>query len=226
MSDSLKIAFVSQAGNVMKSTLVQAVAVLCEKNHVSCTVADLDKEHRTTARFIEQRKDSGITNDPITPGFNVIEVNTAKEAIAQAATDSRVYIIDAPSRANEATFYLANNVDKVILPTPPGLKDLDLAIETGCQMIDNGVEASKILFVLTRVGSAYEFNEAKAYLESVSNTIDPNYKFEVMEFPIHEQIAYRYAITNGFTILETSHATINRKAERAILTLLNKILEG
>lgn len=225
MIDGMKIAFVSQAGNVMKSTLAQAVAVLYAKHNFDVTVADLDKEHRTSARFMEQRKEAGITLDPVTPGFEVIEVDNAKEAISKAPGYG-VYIIDAPSRANKATFYLAENVDKIILPTPPGLKDLDLTIETGCQMIDNGIPASKLVFVITRVGTGYEFKEAKAYLESVKSTIDEKYDFEVMDHPVLEQTAYRYAITNGFTITETSHASVNIKAERVILTLLNKIMEN
>lgn len=70
---SKRIVFVSQSGNVMKSTLAAAMAVEATINDLDCAIADLDIEHRTSLQLSEQRSSLGIT-----PTLKVYDVSSAK----------------------------------------------------------------------------------------------------------------------------------------------------
>lgn len=104
------IAFVSQSGNVMKSTLATAMGLEAVHNGINVAVADLDTEHRTIDGWITQRKEYGI--EPVFPHFTS---NHADEALS-GFNDQTLGIIDAPSRATEATVKIAKQADLVIQP--------------------------------------------------------------------------------------------------------------
>jgi cellulose biosynthesis protein BcsQ len=104
------IAFVSQSGNVMKSTLATAMALEAVHNGLSVKVADLDNEHRTVEEWIEQRRQFGIE-----PVFDYFAPNSADEAL-NGFNEENLCIIDAPSRATEATLKIAEKADLVVQP--------------------------------------------------------------------------------------------------------------
>jgi len=70
------IAFVSQSGNVMKSTLATAMALEAVHNDLKVKVADLDNEHRTIDEWVSQRLEYGIG-----PIFDYFLPNSADEAL-------------------------------------------------------------------------------------------------------------------------------------------------
>ncbi len=104
------ITFVSQSGNVMKSTLATAMSLEAVHNDLSVKVADLDNEHRTIEDWIAQRNDYGIQ-----PVFEYFTPNNADEAL-KGFDDENLCIIDAPSRATEATYRIAAKSDLIIQP--------------------------------------------------------------------------------------------------------------
>jgi len=104
------IAFVSQSGNVMKSTLATAMALEAVHNDLKVKVADLDNEHRTIEEWALQRAEYGIE-----PGFDYFLPNSADEAL-KGFNNENLCIIDAPSRATEATLKVASKADLVVQP--------------------------------------------------------------------------------------------------------------
>lgn len=104
------IVFVSQSGNVMKSTLATAMALEAVHNKLSVKVADLDNEHRTIEEWIEQREEYGI--EPI---FDYFSPNSADEAL-KGFDNENLCIIDAPSRAATATLRISEKADLVVQP--------------------------------------------------------------------------------------------------------------
>ena len=104
------IAFVSQSGNVMKSTLATAMALEAVHNDLKVKLADLDNEHRTIEEWIAQRAEYGIE-----PMFDYFTPNSADEAL-KGFSDENLCIIDAPSRATEATLKIAAKADLVVQP--------------------------------------------------------------------------------------------------------------
>lgn len=211
-----KIAFVSQSGNVMKSTLAIAMGLEAVLNGLDTVLIDLDTEHRTTSDFIKQRKEYGIE-----PVVTVHAVDSAKEALDRFDGE-QLYIIDAPSRATSATSMIAKGVDLIIQPTTPGKKDIDLALKTFYQLAEDGVPVEKMLFVFTRVGSAPELEKAIKYI----NLAEINgQKIRVLSSAIWEKVAYRSSINDGLAITETSYQTLNDNAKAVIHQILTVLIK-
>lgn len=210
-----KIAFVSQSGNVMKSTLATATALEAVKNGISIAVADLDVENRTTTSWIKQREDYGIE-----PLFKVYSVNNAKEAV-NCFHNEQLCIIDAPSRATSATIEIALSSDLIIQPTTPGKKDMDLATETFLQLIKKGVPLEKLLFVITRIGSDSELQKAIQYL-NLTKIGKKNIK--ILSSAIWEKVSYRSAINDGLAITETPYNTLNESAKSVVHQMLTLLI--
>ena len=213
---SKRIVFVSQSGNVMKSTLATAMAVEATINDLDCAIADLDIEHRTSSQLSEQRSSLGIT-----PTLKVYGVSSAKQAI-DCFNDEALQIIDAPSRATSATTVISKNADLIIQPVPPSKKDMDLAIESFYKLSDAGIDVNKMLFVFTRVGSQAELKSAINYLSQVQIN---NQKINILTSAIWEKVAYRGAINDGYLITETQYATLNGNAKAVIHQILTLLLK-
>jgi chromosome partitioning protein len=210
------IAFISQSGNVMKSTLATATALEAVKNNLSVAVADLDVEHRTITSWTNQRKTYNIS-----PTFTVYSINNAVEAI-NCFNGEQLCIIDAPSRATSATIEISLNVDLIIQPTTPGKKDMDLAMNTFWHLSKKGIPVEKMLFVITRVGSAAELQKAIDYLQMTK--IDGK-KVNVLSSAIWEKVAYRSAINDGLAITETPYTTLNESAKSLVHQMLTLLIK-
>ena len=211
-----KLSFISQSGNVMKSTLAAATALEAIKNDFSVAVADLDVEHRTVASWIKQREEYEIS-----PLFKVYLVNSAVEAI-NCFNDEQLCIIDAPSRATSATVEIATASDLIIQPVPPSKKDLDLAINTFIQLHQKGISLKNMVFIITRVGSNSELQKAINYLNLAQIG---GKSIKVLDSPIWEKVGYRSAVNDGLAISETAYPTLNEGAKSVIHQMLTLLIK-
>lgn len=151
--------------------------------------------------------------------FDYFLPNSANEAL-KGFSDENLCIIDAPSRATEATLKIASKADLVVQPVTAWAKDLKLAIKLFYQLIENGISPDKLVFVLVRIGWAAELKRAKAYLSKVEVG---GKKIKVVSSTISEQVGYRTAISDGLAITETPYPSLNEAAKAVIhqvLTLL------
>lgn len=209
------ISFISQSGNVMKTTLANAMALECVNNNYESAIADLDVEHRTTANWMRQREEFEIF-----PQLPVYEVNSALESL-ECFNDEHICIIDAPSRATEATKIISLNSDLIVQPTPPSKKDIDLALNTFYQLASDGVDPKKMIIVLTRVGSDAELQRAIDYIALAKINNKP---IRVLSSAMWEKVAYRSAINDGYAITETSYTSLNDKAKAVIHQILTFLI--
>lgn len=211
-----RLSFISQSGNVMKSTLAAATALEAIKNDLDVAVADLDVEHRTVSSWIKQREEYKIS-----PLFKVYSVNSAVEAIG-CFNNEKLCIIDAPSRATSATVEIASASDLVIQPVPPSKKDLDLAINTFIQLHQKGIPLKNMVFIITRVGSNSELQKAINYLTLAKIG---SRSIKVLDSPIWEKVGYRAAVNDGLAITETTYSTLNEAAKSVIHQLLTLLIK-
>ncbi|MFK5892218.1 MAG: hypothetical protein QM504_03240 [Pseudomonadota bacterium] len=218
------ITIASQTGNVMKSTIAQALAVKLVKSGVNCKVACVDREHRTDYDFITLRYETGISKHDDYPLFKLHNANTVKDAL-ENYDNEEVYIIDLPSRASIATLEAAKVSDHIIMPTCTGTKDIKLTMDTAHQLIEKGINAKQISFIITRYQSIVELRDTYDYIKS-SLLSNPKYRVNILSTPIPEKLAFRRAIDDGFTIFETTYAKINQKAEKAIDRIIKYTLSA
>lgn len=209
------IAFISQSGNVAKSTLATATTLEAVKSGLQAGLADLDHEHRSSIEWMTDREESGIE-----PLIKVYPVETAQESL-ECFEDERLGIIDAPSRATEGTLKVALGSDLVIQPTTPSKKDLNLAIKTFFQLYQAGVPLDKMVMVLTRVGTSAQFKKAYDYLQRVDFNGE---KMRVLSSCIYEKPAYKEAVDTGLAITETPYPSLNDSAKSVIHQYLNFLI--
>ena len=154
-----RITFISQSGNVMKSSLAQALAIEATRNQWSVVLCDTDLEHQTSAQWMSLREQRGI--EPCCP---VLLPKSTKQA-AQIRGNHDLLTYDAPSRATQATPTIAKTADLIIQPVPTGsTKDADLALMTFHQLLAAGIPAAKMKFILTRAGTQTEVQKTRNYL--------------------------------------------------------------
>jgi cellulose biosynthesis protein BcsQ len=221
MVTARKIGFISQSGNVAKTSLAYATAIECENNKIATLACDLDVEHRTLTEFHEGRNDMGLSVN-----FDLVKASNATEAL-NASGDEQIFIIDCPSRATEATIKVAQGVDLVVQPTSTNKKDLDLAIKTAQQLVASGVSAKKLLFVITRASTQARIREATEYLRFAE--IEPGVQsedqsFTILATAIYEKPSYETAMNDGFSMLETQYDSLNTTARSVVNEILTQLL--
>lgn len=223
-----RIAFVSQGGNVMKTTLATAMAALIIKENETCTIIDLDEEHLTATKMAETRENYGITAYDDFPSLSVKPVNSVSEAL-NYDDDEFIVILDLPSRAPTAIVEVAKNVDILVIPTMSSAKDIELNVQTiNSLVLEHGIAPEKVFFVITRATTEVEFRNTIAKFND-SNESGENYKFYISPNPIYEKRGYRRALEDGYCVNETEYDTLNVAINNVIQDIIDhaaKVKEG
>lgn len=212
------IAFVSQTGNVMKTTLAAALGVALGEAGISTLAIDLDKEHRALGASLETWATERASRHPSRTQLEVRAAASAEEALALARTAThQIVIIDCPSRATAATAHIAEAADFVVLPLVPGVKDAALTLVTIGRIIMAGVRADRLAVVLTRIGTEAEVRDHQSWLRG---TLVCGQEIQVIDAAIPERTAYRNALGRGLTILEAQPVSVRRDARAAVNGLI------
>lgn len=214
-----KIAFVSQVGDAMKSSLAAAVGAEATLLNVPTAIIDLDREHRTLADWAKARED-------LEPGYPIVPVYPVETAVQAIKHDEgeTLIVIDSPSRASTATVKIAKAADLVVQPILAGsLKHAKLAHETFTELAEKGIAPSKMVYVLTRYLSDKQCADTREYIATfpVKGTT-----IAIVDTAIPEKTGYRQAISNGFTITEASHVKQRDIAKACVSDLLTLLFHG
>lgn len=215
------VSFISQTGNVMKSTISQALAVKLTQMEVLTTLCCLDREHRSVNEFFKARENHNRNSSYKRTMFWMYNALNAKHALDNF-NDEQVYIIDMPSRAGQATIDIASKSDLIVMPTCTGLKDLNLTVKTFYELINAEIDCKKIMIMITRYSTEREVNESYDFLKSVYDNGD-KYRFILNRFPLSEKVSYRDAIDDGLTIFETSAVSLNKQSKKSIEEIIKFI---
>ena len=218
----ITIAFVSQTGNVMKTTLAAAMAVELVKAGVMTLAIDLDVEHRSLTLWGEDRKAQHPGREPVT----VVPATSAEAALtlAGSAAGYQVAIIDCPSRASEATLAIAEAADLVVLPIVPGRKDVLLTAITISTLLRVGVKVESLALVLTRMLTEPEVRDHKSWLGNFMRGHDP-VDLMVIEAALFEKPAYRIAVSRGLAITEVAPVSLRKTARAAVDELIGLAMQ-
>jgi cellulose biosynthesis protein BcsQ len=217
------IAFVSQTGNVMKTTLAAALGVALGEAGIAALAIDLDKEHRALGASLATWAADRAINHPDRVQLEVKPADTAEEALLLARSSGRlIVIVDCPSRATAATAHIAAAADFVVLPLVPGVKDAALTLITIGRIIMAGVSAERLAVVLTRISTEAEARDHQTWIKA---TPVCGHEVRVIEATVPERTAYRNAIGKGLTILEAQPVSVRRDARAAVNGLIESYME-
>lgn len=201
------VSFCSQKGGVSKSSLARALAVEAARGGLTVKIGDLDIGQGSTVDWHRDRV-AGATE----PSVAVQLHRGPKEAIAQA-NGVDLLVLDGPARADKDTLEIARVSDLVVLPTGPSLDDLRPAVRTANSLRAAGIPVSRLLFVLSRIGTDAEAEAARAYIGEAGYRVSAGY--------IPERPAYRSIQNEGRAITEVRYAQLKVAAESVVQELVN-----
>lgn len=201
------VAFCSQKGGVSKSSLARALAVEAARGTLTVKIADLDVGQGSTVDWHKDRIASGVE-----PNVPVQLHRSPKEALSQA-NGVDLLVIDGPARADKDTVEIARVADLVVLPTGASLDDLRPAVRTANSLKRAGISTSRLLFVLSRIGTEAEAEAARAYIREAG--------YKVSSGHIPERPAYRAIQNEGRSITEVRYPLLKAAAEAVVQSLID-----
>lgn len=201
------VAFCSQKGGVSKSSLARALAVEAARGGLTVKVADLDVGQGSTVDWQKDRIAAAIE-----PDVPVQLHRRAKDAL-QHANGADLLVIDGPARADKDTLEIARVADLVVLPTGASLDDLRPAIRTANSLKTAGISISRLLFVLSRIGTDAEAEAARNYIKEAGYLVAPGF--------VPERPAFRAIQNEGRAITEVRYVQLKASAEAVIQALVN-----
>lgn len=205
------VAFVSQKGGVGKSTLARAIAREFQRNGFRVKLADMDIQQITTVNWHARRLNAGM--DPV----GSVECFRTYAEAKTSASDCDVLIVDAAGRASSATAEIARDADLVVQPSAPGIDDLQPAVLLFHELTKQGIPPKKLRFALTFVGTENEETLGREYLDYAG--------YKVLDGSLEFRPSYRAALTAGRTITETTHKSVNVRADRLLQAIFSSLQE-
>lgn len=197
------LGIVSQKGGVGKSTLARLMAREYAAHDWRVKIADMDASQATSYHWQSRRLHYGVE-----PSIAVEQFQNVDQAV-RIASSYDLIIFDGAPHSTSATLRIAQQSDLVLLPTGLSLDDLEPTVRLAHEMRQHGIEAEKLAFALCRIGdSEIEIKEAKSYIERSG--------YFLLSGALPERTAYRRAGDTGRTATETTHSTLNRKADQLV----------
>lgn len=210
------IGMVSQKGGAGKSTLARLFARELASDGFSVKIADLDTQQTTCADWAADRAEAGVE-----PEIQVQAFGKLSTALREAGRYD-AYILDGRPHSSEQTLEVARAADLVVIPTGQTKDDLKPAVRLAHALAEAGVGAGKIAFALVKTtGSVSELAAARAYLAATD--------YVVLDGFLPVSTAYGIAHDVGKAVTETTHRTLNEKAEtlaQAIIDRLGTVAKG
>lgn len=206
------VGVVSQKGGVGKSTLARAIAREYAASGWDVLLADLDTAQATSVNWSVRRADQQVEPQVSVQGFKTVA------SALRHADKYDLIVFDGRPHASAQTREVAEAAALVIIPTGTALDDLEPSVLLANDLLAAGQPKEKIGFVLSRVGSSEaENNEARDYLAQTG--------YALFDGEIRERTAYRRASDTGRSLRETSHPSVNEKADVVLQSIIDRITE-
>jgi chromosome partitioning protein len=204
------VAFVSRKGGVGKSTLARALAAVAARRGLVTTLADLDKDQKTSSRWQRLREKHQVF-PPLT-----VETYANIDAAIASEPDADLLIADAPGNAPELTMEIASVAHFVVQPSGACFDDLQPAVELFYQLKSAGIPKSRLYVALSRMLDPEEEEAARAYIEVAD--------FSVLPGAVVERARYREAHNRGLAFIESPGEDLAASAGVTLSALLTKII--
>ncbi|MEW6352357.1 MAG: ParA family protein [Thermodesulfobacteriota bacterium] len=203
------VGIVGNKGGTGKSTLARAILTEATRSGLQARLVDLDPQS-TACDWARIRQRQGLE-----PEVDVQGVRSLADALK--GSDGLDYLtVDCPGRASALTLELAKRSDLVVLPSGCAADDLRPVARLANELTAGGVPRARLVVALTRVGTAGEEVDARAFLEEASLACVPG--------SLPERAAYRIASNRGLSVAEVKVLSLRRRAEELVAEI-GRLLE-
>jgi chromosome partitioning protein len=204
------IGIVSQKGGVGKSTLARLIAREYANAGWLVKIADLDISQGTSTDWNERREQHAME-----PKIPVEPFRTVGQAL-KVAEFYDILVFDGPPHSMAGTLEIARSSVLIILPTGLSLDDLRPSIMLAHEMVENSIQANKIVFALCRVGDREnEIEGARRYIHKAG--------YDILKGSLPEKTGYRRASDDGRAVSETTYPTLKERAEEIAQSIIDRI---
>ncbi len=209
---SILVGVLSQKGGVGKSMVARLLATEYVRIGWNTLIADMDGSQSTSSEWSQRRNQQEIK-----PSVDVKEFSMVGNVLV-LKKDYDIIIFDGAPHSTLITKEIAENSDLIVLPTGSSLDDLNPQIRLAHELVDSGIDSSKVVFLLSRVGnSEVELNDVIDYINQTGYTLLKGY--------IPEKTAFRLAIREGRSLTETRYSGLTEKCESVAQSVADKINE-
>lgn len=205
------IGMVSQKGGAGKSTLARLFARELANDGFAVKIADLDTQQTTCTEWAADRAEAGLEPE--------IQVQAyAKIATAlQEAPRFDAFILDGRPHSSDQTLQIAKAANLVVIPTGQTKDDLRPAVKLAHSLANAGTPEAKIVFALVKTtNSDAEVSAAKEYLQQT--------EYRVLDGYLPVSTAYGTAHDAGRAVTETTHKSLNVKAEALAQAIIDRLV--
>lgn len=206
------IACLSQKGGVGKSTISRLVATAYAHAGWKVKIADLNTKQTTAATWAANRMERKIEPEVPAEAFRSVErALTQRDQYHLMVFDGRP---DSETAARDA----AKVADLILVPTSVSDDDLRPQVLFAHELIANGIERKRILFVINKSSeSAIELQDARAFVTQAG--------YQVCEADLPEKTGYRMAQNGGKAVCETTFPSLNDRALQIVQEVIAKLTE-
>ena len=202
----------SQKGGVGKSTIARLIAAEYARNNWEVKIADLDLSQGTSYHWHERRLQAGVE-----PEIAVEQFSRVPQAL-RVSDSYDLLVFDGKPHASTQPLEVARSSQLMILPTGIALDDLEPTVRLAHEFKQKGIPEIKIAIAFCRVGdSEVELNEAAEYIQNAG--------YFLLSGFLPERTGYRRASDMGRAAIETTHPTLNKKADELIQSIVNRMEE-
>ncbi|AMB48293.1 ParA family protein [Methylobacterium sp. AMS5] len=208
----LTIACLSQKGGVGKSTLTRLIARSYAAAGWRVKIADLNTKQKTSVDWASLRMEANLE-----PSVSAEPFANVRQALLQSMNYD-LMVFDGRPDSETAGRDVAKEADLIIVPTSVALDDLAPQVKFAHELISNGIERKRILFVINQTGeSQVEVNDAREYVRVAG--------YGVCETHISAKPSYRTAQNTGRALNETTFPSLNERADALMQEVVDKVAE-
>lgn len=202
----LIIACLSQKGGVGKSTLARLIAQTYASAGWDVKIADFNTRQKTAVDWVQTRDAEGV--QPVIQAEPYLSPKNLRKENAD------LVVVDGRPDSDQSSLEIARMATLNVLPTGLTIDDLKPQLLFAYELLQKGVHASQIMFVLNKTGdSDLAVEEARNYLSTSG--------LYVAAQDLSTKVGYQMAQNTGRSVAETKYGTLNDKA----ITLAAQIVD-
>lgn len=190
---NLIIGCLSQKGGVGKSTVARLIATAYASHDQKTAIYDFNGTQETSTFWASRRKEAGIQ-----PAVHAEVVTQANRMRSDRRFD--VIIADGRPDSPEITLSIARNSDLVVIPTSVTIDDLVPQIRFARELVEKGVDRSRIIWVINRV------TDNQLLIQDAYAFIGDEFKVAKSSLPYRD--AFIRCHTGGFSVGEVKDAVM------------------
>lgn len=199
-------AVVNQKGGVAKSAIAYSVSIELAKAGHRVLLADLDTVQKTSTDWYETRQ--AKLENLVVKNFKGVR------DVANFAKGFDYVIVDGAAHASKDTLDISQVANRIFIPTCSALADLKPSARLALELIREGVDASRIKMLLTKISTEAEALSAKLALEEQG--------LKVFSRLLRQSPGYIATLDAGKGLQECNFPTLREHAQQLVNAMIKR----